>query len=518
MTSGSTGRKNIVLNSAFNWANMAVQLVTAYFLSPVLVHGLGEGRYGEWATIEQLLAYLTLFDLGISNAIVRFVARFDESRDPRMVNRIFNTSLAALSTASAVGLAIVAVMLAPVFGPLPIVGGMDGDARWMAGLLAVNIAIQLTLGVFPALLNALGKFPALNTVRITRQVVQAGLLAAAVGGGGRLAQIAGIVLAMCVAEHVVLTWLAHRAMPGLRVSASFVGWDAFHEIRGYGLKAFVIQLANRVSFQSDSLVIRWAWPQEAVTHFVVGGRLVEYAKLSILAMTQVLTPTASVLFERGDRQAIRSLLLNGTRLVTYPAVLLQAGFMVLGAPFLQLWMGPTIAEASGPVLWILSLPLAIVLATAIAGRILYGVGDLRLLSVMSAGEAGANLVLSLLLVRSFGIKGVAWGTAIPSGLCAAALLFYTCRKQEVSLVELVRQSLLGPCSLVLLPLAVWWTIDESFRSADWWSFFLTAGLGAAAYGLGAALVELLVCGRLRSLGVRPSVLGADPGAAGGAEL
>ena len=47
------------------------------------------------------------------------------------------------------------------------------------------------------------------------------------------------------------------------------------------------------------------------------------------------------------------------------------------------------------------------------GNILMGTGRHRLVAYVSLGEAVSNLALSVVLVRRFGMLGVAIGTAIP---------------------------------------------------------------------------------------------------------
>src|SRR5262249_12853091 len=156
-----------------------------------------------------------------------------------------------------------------------------------------------------------------------------------------------------------------------------------------------------------------------------------------------------------DHRAIRALLLDGVRYVVWLILPVQVGLWVLGRPFLGLWLGETYALQSYPCMAILAIPLTLIMAQTVASRILYGIGRLRLASVLAIGEAVANLLLSVLLVGPLGISGVAWGTAVPSAVSAVLIMAYTCRLYEISPGELLRQSFLRPLLAVLLPGAVW---------------------------------------------------------------
>ena len=85
--------RQIVANAVANWIGFAVQLVVAFFMSPILVHGLGAPRYGVWSLVESVLAYLMLFDLGVAASVVRYVARFEANGDLIRLNRVFSHSI-----------------------------------------------------------------------------------------------------------------------------------------------------------------------------------------------------------------------------------------------------------------------------------------------------------------------------------------------------------------------------------------------------------------------------------------
>ncbi len=122
--SASAGRRNILTNAAASWLAFAAQIAVAFFLSPVLVHRLGDQRYGIWSLVESILLYLMLFDFGVAASVVRYVARFEAQRDLERLNRIFSTSLCIfgvtglLTMVAGAGLALVGLPLFKVPGEL----------------------------------------------------------------------------------------------------------------------------------------------------------------------------------------------------------------------------------------------------------------------------------------------------------------------------------------------------------------------------------------------------------------
>src|SRR5215468_2461396 len=99
--STASEKRTLLINAAANWVGFAAQLVIAFFISPVLVHGLGDRRYGIWSLVESVLAYLMLFDLGVAASVVRYVARFEATRDQDGLDRVFSASVCIFAAAGA---------------------------------------------------------------------------------------------------------------------------------------------------------------------------------------------------------------------------------------------------------------------------------------------------------------------------------------------------------------------------------------------------------------------------------
>ncbi len=106
MAAQNFGKKRLLTNAAANFTGFAAQVVVAFFLSPILINGLGERRYGVWSLVESVLAYLTVLDLGLTVSVVRYVARFEANSERDNQNRIFSTSLCLFGLSGLVVLAI----------------------------------------------------------------------------------------------------------------------------------------------------------------------------------------------------------------------------------------------------------------------------------------------------------------------------------------------------------------------------------------------------------------------------
>src|SRR4030081_3749770 len=95
-------RSRVAHNTLLNFLGLAVPLALAFFVMPVAARHLGPARFGllglAWAITEDL----TLFDLGLGRAIVKFVADALH-HDSDELSEIVSVSLYAQLAAGFVG-------------------------------------------------------------------------------------------------------------------------------------------------------------------------------------------------------------------------------------------------------------------------------------------------------------------------------------------------------------------------------------------------------------------------------
>jgi O-antigen/teichoic acid export membrane protein len=83
-----------------------------------------------------------------------------------------------------------------------------------------------------------------------------------------------------------------------------------------------------------------------------------------------------------------------------------------GKTFIGLWVGPQYSEISGTVLQILIISQFFGIADGTAASIMMAIDKHKPLAQWAVVEAVLNLALSIILVKTIGIYGVAWGTSI----------------------------------------------------------------------------------------------------------
>jgi O-antigen/teichoic acid export membrane protein len=249
----------------------------------------------------------------------------------------------------------------------------------------------------------------------------------------------------------------------LHFHPKYLNRESLHRIATYSGPTFMIIIASRLRFKTDAMVIGTFVSSAAITYFTIGARLVDYMGEVVSSLAQIFIPMSSRSDAIGDSEQLKRIFIAGNRacaLIVFP---LTASLIILGKSVIEVWVGVRYVATSYPVLLMLVIPTATMLAQAACGRVLFGMAKHKTLALAVLLEGTANLILSIVLVRRFGILGDAAGTAIP--LLCTTLFFlprHTCRILGVRVWTYVREGFLLPLILSIPLIAVLLLIRSRF--------------------------------------------------------
>jgi len=140
---------------------------------------------------------------------------------------------------------------------------------------------------------------------------------------------------------------------------------------------------------------------------------VNYAAETVSSLAQLFVPRSSQAQAEGDLDGLRKILVLGNRACAFIIFPITALLPILGKSIIEAWVGPKYVAASYPVLLILIFPVTLILAQVASGRTLLGMAKHRTWAYVALAEGAANLILSIILLRPYGIVGDTIGTAVP---------------------------------------------------------------------------------------------------------
>jgi O-antigen/teichoic acid export membrane protein len=469
-----------IRNVGATWLGLLIHAAVGFFLSPFILHRLGDEAFSVWVLVFAISGYFGLLDLGIRSAIVKYTAKFIATDDVEQLSRYLSTSLAFYAVVALVVLLVTIVGSFYLHLLFKIPAGMLLPTRILLLLTGSTVALSFPLGVFAGVLEGLQKFTWLQLSQIGITLLRAILIVIVMTNGGGLLAIGTITVAMNLLGYLIFTGMALHALP-VRLSLDRVEKPAFRNMASYGVFAFAILAAEKLRFQSDAMVIGAFLSATAITLFSVASKLVEYSSYAVRSMSQIVTPMSSQFQASGDLGRLRRTFLAGNRACAFIIFPLCITMVILGKSIIESWVGSRYTAAY-PVLVLLIVPRAFYLAQSTSTKILLGMGRHRMLATILLLEGGMNLLLSLLLVRPFGIVGVALGTAIPL-ICTSVVFLprHLCSLLEIPLIHFLKSAYWLPFSLCFPLTAVLWLLARTFPAHSGRGVLLQVTCGMVTY-------------------------------------
>ncbi|MCB0334560.1 MAG: polysaccharide biosynthesis C-terminal domain-containing protein, partial [Bdellovibrionales bacterium] len=290
--------------------------------------------------------------------------------------------------------------------------------------------------------------------------------------GGGLIGLALSTLASRGIQLYLLLRFTKKQLPFLRLSFSLSNRRDLKQVAHYGLGVCLIAVATRAIAHIDTLVVGISLTPKDVAVYGVTLLVIDYFRLLLQSSGTVLTPRLSSLHAEKDDETTRTLLLKWIRYSHLLSVGVGVPLLICGKDFLLLWVGKEYSD-SGVLLQMLTLPFFFTVPALVFHNYLLAHAKHYLSAKLLLLEAMTNIILSLYLVKQFGMVGVALGTIIPSVIFSATLLpVIVCQMTDISILKYLWESVGKLIPLFALHFAVVWSLSQYFGS-ETWALFIT---------------------------------------------
>lgn len=486
--SSPTLQSSLLRSLAASWLGLAVGVIISFFLSPFIVSHLGSAWYGVWAVASQFIGYLYLMDFGVRESVVRYTSKYAARRNVRALNRVLSVTILIYSGITL--LALLATLVAVWGFPhwLSLEQQFWRDGRIALAFAGLTIAQTFFFNVFNGVLIGLKRWEISNVVGIALNMLRAALIVLFLRLGHGIVTIAAITCLVAMLGGVLNVFIARHllkqaAMPfsfELQTRRSFKAVS--RRVFGYGAYVIVNNVGEKLITATDALVVGIFLPISSVAYYAVASSLTGYLRALLGSSAQIFNPLASELHSLHQGSRLTAAFLLGVKICAVIAAPIVVTFIMLGKQFVGLWMGAEFAGPSSTVLSILSAAVFMAAPQYVFSSVLYGISRHRIIALLRLGEAVANLLLSVALVKLIGLAGVALGTAIPSAIAATVILpLLVGRVVGVTLPQFYLHAYVRPLLAVTpFALATLW-VRFQFAPANLPGFFMRIALLMTIY-------------------------------------
>lgn len=485
--------KKIFRNIASNWAGYAVNAVVTFFLTPFVLHQLGDTRYGVWVLISSITGHYGLLDLGFRGGVTQYLTRYLAVKDYEKANECMSSSVAVLS---ALGTLVTVLSVIVAYVAIRLYHFPPGIGREVyCCILIIGFSTGLGFAFFPfgAVFTANQRYDLSNLVGISTRFISAGAIYAALHAGYGLIGISAALCGSNFIDYFIRSRVAYRIMPQLRISWRHVRIIQLRGVGSFGLWNFMISVSGYADQYAQMLLIGYFLPIKAAAYYGLAVGLSGQIRAGLTSMAQVFYPAATEIYSRGDQEALKRLYVDGTRLMLLIAIPAMIIAWLWADDFYNLWIGgkylsgtefPSVARLFRVIL----IGTAFIYVSRIGGQILLGAGRVSLMAKCVFVEALLNLSLSLISIRTYGLVGVA-ASSVASLLLVRVFVFPLALDKTVALkIRNLLQACVRPLAVGVLLIPLLFCIRLASRPAADWFHLAIQGVLAGACSVVAVLV------------------------------
>lgn len=446
----------LVRNTLAGGIGSFASVLAPILLTPVMIDRLGPEAFGIWILATSLTlsaGYLSLADLGVQQAAVRFIADARREGDAVRVNEVYSTTFALFCVIAAILTPLLVFSASWFVGLFGAHSGIADDSTIAFQLVAASLLFDLPSMAMRAILEGAQRLVAIRTIDIARVVVTAGLSLLVLLFGYGLVALALVTLLVACCAFAVTALTAGRVVPESQMSHRAVRRAHLRQLFNFGGAFFSLRIVSVIYRQMDRVIIAVVLGVSFVTTYEIANKIQAAAGVVFAITSSALLPAAA--FIRADSKRLRELFLRGTSYTIALTVPVTLGAILFANPLVTGWVGSEWESAVG-ITRLFLVWMIFNAATSIGWAILVAQGRLRPIVILNVAWVVLNFALSLWLVFPLGVAGVIWGTVISSAALTVAYTRLYLQELNVSFIEWVRRVLMpnipGVCAQVVVAL------------------------------------------------------------------
>jgi O-antigen/teichoic acid export membrane protein len=441
MSAQASWHRHFWRNAATNYLRTILRLLSGLVLFRLCFEQMPVEEFGFYALIWSLFGYTILLDFGLGFTVQKTVAghsaRGDFSGASRLLSTVF-WSFAAL----ALLLFVAALSLRGAFLDWTHVPEARREAFARAYLVFFSfLALGFPMGLFPEMLRGVQRLDLANWLQIGSLLLNFVLMAWALLGHWPFALIVLVSVGTTILPNFGAAFLVRRQLPGLSLHPRNFDFGSIRGVLSFSVVAYLITFTNLIMSRTDQAVISFGIGVAAVAIYQAGYKVAEMFGLFSVQMQDALTPAAAQLHAQADRGALLRLLEQSTQMTVALVTPLAGLCAVYLEPLIRVLTGLKQVDHQTMLTgWcLLAATWSSLVTNSCSKRILMMCGWEKKLLVASLVDALVNLILSVALVRSLGVVGVAVGTLVPTVLVGWLWIFpLTARFAEQGVFPMLR--------------------------------------------------------------------------------
>ena len=394
---------------------MIFEVASTLLLTPFIIRTLGQAEYGVYTLSAAITAYLLLLDLGIGNAVTRYIAKYRVENDKAKAESFLGVATIYYLAIAAITLGI-GVLLVKLFPSVFAVGLNKQEillGQELLSITIINATVTLGSAAYFNTIIAYEKFKISKGASIAQIIFRMVLIYIALRAGmGSVGIVsANLTLTILLRSFFILYVLFKLK---LRPSLHGINFPFIKEIIAYSSLILLQMVATQINGTIGQILIGTLIVSASgiLAIYGVGIQIIQYFQSIGVAFTGVLMPGIVRLVENNATpEAITSEMIRIGRIIFMVLAIIFGGFLVCGQDFIILWAGKANKSAYFVDL-ILMFSYIFMLTESVGTQILWAMNAHKEQSIMKILAVLFNICATIFFIKMNPLLGAAIGTSL----------------------------------------------------------------------------------------------------------
>lgn len=401
--------------AALNYVVIILNMLVGLLYTPYMLRMMGQSEYGLYSLVASVISYVTILDLGLGNAIVRYTAKFRAEGKTTEQYEMFGMFLVLYIVIGIVafgaGLGLY-FNVDSLFGTTMTLEELD-KARIMILFLIFNLAVTFPMSIFSSIITAYERFVFPKVINIIRIILNTVIMICLLEMGYKAVAMVVLQTVFNLAT-LIINYFYCKYKLQIKIFFRNFQWGFLKEVAIYSFWIFLNVIMDRIYWSTGQFVLGAFVGTAAVAVFAVAIHLEHMYMQFSTAIGSVFLPKVTGMVARNNNQKeISDLFVRTGRIQYIVMAFILTGFIVFGRDFIILWAGEDY-ESAYAITLLFFVSLTIPLIQNLGITILQARNQMKFRSLLYIVIASVSLVFQIILAQEYG--GVGCAIAITGAL------------------------------------------------------------------------------------------------------
>ena len=415
-------KKSMMSATLSNYIHLIIKIISSLVLVRIMFLGMEQESYGFWALLWSIFGYSVLLEFGLGTTIQKKSAEFMAADNLAGISSLFSTYFFVYIMISLV-IVTSTVLISWNLESLFMIKETSKLEEYSRTLLIFGLgsAAAFSLGFSAEILKGLHKLKIRNYINTFFVLLNALLLWGCIVLDQPLYVLAFIAVCIQFLNNFTFLIILKLHIPNLKISSKLINLSDVRNSMQFSLSAYLVMFSNIIIFRTDQIVISAVAGVSYAGFYQIASRVAELLRQFATQFHESLSTKAAMLHCTNDKEELSTLLISSNKIVSAITSTIFIPLFILIEPLLYLWLDlkdeETVYTAQ---ILLVSMYVLVVFRSSMVQVLLMNGLHVQLMKI-GLLEASSNIILSIILVKEYGMIGAAIGTLIPNVLLA---LFY----------------------------------------------------------------------------------------------